>query len=154
MQLKDAQAMRRSTLRRLLLRPTFPLELELHRLDCLGSIGELDTYEYLARERAEVERRPELRPPLLSGHDLMSLGMRPGPAMGALLSEIRERQLEDHLKTKAEAMAWAAARLRAPADSESAPAASDSGPNDPVETQSRPPDLGAETFRGSGRKST
>jgi len=37
MQFKDAPQMRKSTLRRLLLRPTFPLELELHRLDCLGS---------------------------------------------------------------------------------------------------------------------
>ncbi|HEY6167210.1 MAG TPA: CCA tRNA nucleotidyltransferase, partial [Verrucomicrobiae bacterium] len=37
MQFKDAPQMRKATLRRMLLRETFPLELELHRLDCLGS---------------------------------------------------------------------------------------------------------------------
>jgi poly(A) polymerase len=36
MQFKDVKQMRKATLRRLLLRDTFPLELELHRLDPLG----------------------------------------------------------------------------------------------------------------------
>ncbi|HWQ93160.1 MAG TPA: CCA tRNA nucleotidyltransferase, partial [Clostridia bacterium] len=47
MQFKDALSMRKLTLRRLLMRPTFPLELELHRLDCLGSHGRLDVYDFL-----------------------------------------------------------------------------------------------------------
>src|SRR5258706_1598057 len=39
LQLKDAMQMRKSTLRQLLMRPTFPLEFELYRLDCLCSPG-------------------------------------------------------------------------------------------------------------------
>lgn len=111
MQLKDALQMRKSTLRRMLLRPTFKIELELHRLDCLGSHGRLDVYEFLREKAAELERQPEVRPPLLTGHDLIALGMKPGPAMGALLAEIREKQLQDELKTKTDALDWVRKRL-------------------------------------------
>jgi poly(A) polymerase len=111
MQFKDALQMRKSTLRRLLMRPTFPLELELHRLDCLGSHGRLDVYHYLVNQSREMEQRPEIRPPLLTGDDLKRLGMKPGPAMGKLLAEIREKQLQDELKTADQARAWARKRI-------------------------------------------
>ncbi len=107
MQFKDVKQMRKATLRRLLLRPTFPLELELHRLDCLGSHGDLSHYEFLLEQAEELKKKPAIRPPLLTGDDLIKLGMKPGPAMGALLAEIREKQLADELKTKCEAKAWA-----------------------------------------------
>lgn len=113
MQFKDALEMRKSTLRRLLLRPTFPLELELHRLDCLGSHGQLDVYEFLVSNAKELEQKPEIRPPLLTGHDLIALGMKPGAAMGALLAEIREKQLQEELRTKAEARKWARKQISA-----------------------------------------
>ena len=111
MQFKDVKQMRKATLRRLLLRETFPLELELHRLDCLGSHGALDHYEFLAQQAAELEKQPAIRPPLLTGNDLMALGVKPGPVMGALLAEIREKQLQDELKTPRQARAWARKRL-------------------------------------------
>ena len=107
MQFKDARQMRKSTLRRLLMRPTFPLELELHRIDCLGSHGRLDVYDFLVTQARELEQQPEIRPPLLKGDDLIALGMKPGSAMGALLAEIREKQLQDELKTKSDALKWA-----------------------------------------------
>lgn len=112
MQFKDAREMRKSTVRRLLLRPTFPLELELHRLDCLGSHGRLDVYDFLVEQSRELAKQPELRPPLLKGAELIALGMKPGPEMGALLAEIREKQLQDELKTPAAARKWAQARLK------------------------------------------
>ena len=111
MQFKDVKQMRKATLRRLLLRETFPLELELHRLDCLGSHGALDHYEFLVQQAAELEKRPAIRPPLLTGNDLIALGVKPSPAMGALLAEIREKQLQDELKTPRQARAWARKRL-------------------------------------------
>jgi poly(A) polymerase len=112
MQFKDAPQMRKSTLRRLLMRPTFPLELELHRLDCLGSHGGLEIYDFLLAQAEEFSRKPQLRPPLLNGRDLMKLGLSPGPAMGALLAELREKQLQDELKTSAEARQWAREKIR------------------------------------------
>lgn len=127
MQYKDVPQMRRATRRRLALRPTFPLELELHRLDCLGSHGRLDHYELMVREAEALRRRPELRPPLVRGHDLLALGMQPGPALGALLAEIRERQLQDELTTREQALAYARQKLAkavpTPAGSEGTPKA-------------------------------
>jgi len=116
MQFKDALEMRQATLRRLLLRPTFPLELELHRLDCLGSHGRLDVYDFLVEQARLLQQRPQIRPPLLKGHDLIALGMKPGPEMGALLAELREKQLADELKTPGEALDWARTRLAPPAN--------------------------------------
>ena len=111
MQFKDASQMRKATLRRLLMRPTFPLELQLHRADCLGSHGRLDVYDFLVEQSKELESQPEIHPPLLKGEDLIKLGMQPGPAMGALLNEIREKQLQDELKTSEEARAWVKGEL-------------------------------------------
>jgi putative nucleotidyltransferase with HDIG domain len=111
MQFKDVKQMRKATLRRLLLRETFPLELELHRLDCLGSHGDLSHYDFLLEQAEELKKKPAIRPPLLTGDDLIELGMKPGPTMGALLAEIREKQLADELKTSRQAKAWAKARL-------------------------------------------
>ena len=111
MQFKDVKQMRKATLRRLLMRKTFPLELELHRLDCLGSHGDLGHYEYLVAQAVELEKKPAIRPPLLTGTDLIALGVKPGPALGALLAEIREKELQDELKTPRQARAWAKKRL-------------------------------------------
>lgn len=112
MQFKDAPQMRKSTLRSMLMRPTFPLELELHRLDCLGSHGRLDVFDFLVEKSTELQNQPQIRPPLLNGDDLIALGMKPGPAMGSLLAEIREKQLQDELKTPEEARQWVMAVLR------------------------------------------
>ena len=112
MQFKDAPQMRKATLRRLLLRETFPLELELHRLDCLGSHGQLNIYDFLVAQAAELAQQPEIRPPLLTGADLIALGAKPGPALGALLAELREKQLADELKTPAAARAWASTKVK------------------------------------------
>ena len=113
MQFKDVKQMRKATLRRLLLRDTFPLELELHRLDCLGSHGNLEHYEFLRAQAEELKKKPTIRPPLLTGGDLIKLGLKPGPPLGALLDEIREKQLQDELKTPRQAKAWAKKRLAA-----------------------------------------
>jgi tRNA nucleotidyltransferase/poly(A) polymerase len=114
MQFKDAPQMRKATLRRMLLRPTFPLELALHRLDCLGSHAKLDVYEFLQNEIAELDRKPQIIPPLVTGDDLLALGIKPGPAMGELLTEVRDRQLGEELKSRAEALEWLRQRLVAP----------------------------------------
>ena len=113
MQFKDVKQMRKATLRRLLLRDTFPLELELHRLDCLGSHGDLEHYHFLTAEAEQLRHRPEIRPPLLTGNDLIALGMKPGRELGALLAEIRERQLADELTTPRAARAWVRKKLAA-----------------------------------------
>lgn len=111
MQFKDAPHMRKSTLRRMLLRETFALELDLHRLDCLGSHRRLDIYDFLVEQRGHLNDRPHLLPPLLSGHDLIALGVKPGREMGEWLHEVREKQLGEELATADEAREWLRARL-------------------------------------------
>jgi poly(A) polymerase len=110
MQFKDATEMRKSTLRRLLLRPTFPLELALHKLDCLGSHRRLDVYDFLVRQAKELEDQPQIKPPLLKGDDLIAMGFKPGPAMGEVLAELREKQLQDEITTAEQAREWVRAR--------------------------------------------
>lgn len=104
--------MRKATLRRLLLRDTFPLELELHKLDCLGSHNSLELYDFLVEQAAELKKKPKIKPPLLTGNDLIALGMKPGPALGKLLHEIREKQLADELKTSRQAKVWVKRQLQ------------------------------------------
>jgi len=84
----------------------------LHRLDCLGSHGDLGHYEFLVGQAAELQKKPAIRPPLLTGKDLIALGMKPGPALGALLAEIREKQLQDELITPRQARAWAKIKIK------------------------------------------
>ena len=106
MQFKDVKLMRKATLRRLLMRETFPLELELHRLDCLGSHGDLAHYDFLVSQAEALKHQPEIIPPLLSGDDLLALGIPHGKRIGELLHELRDKQLADEIKSVDEARRW------------------------------------------------
>lgn len=111
MQFKDVKQMRKATLRRMFLRPTFPLELELHRLDCLGSSGNLEHYDFARTEWEIVQRQPALLPQLLSGHDLLSLGVTPGRAIGKFLHDLRDKQLAEEITTAKAAREWVQTEL-------------------------------------------
>ncbi len=114
MQLKDAPQMRKATLRRVLLRPTFALELEHLRLDCQASHGKMNLHELLLREQAELASQPALAAPLLRGDDLIALGFVPGPELGRMLEDARDRQLSGELTTRDAALAWAKERAAQP----------------------------------------
>lgn len=101
---KDVRRMRESTLRRFLRQPHFDELLELHRLDCLASHGKLDQYEFVRARRRELP--PEtLRPRrLITGHDLLAAGYRPGPAFARMLEAVEDGQLESRIATPEEAL--------------------------------------------------
>ncbi|MCF7729769.1 MAG: CCA tRNA nucleotidyltransferase [Chthoniobacterales bacterium] len=107
MSFKDVPKMRLSTLRRMMARPTFKDELELHRVDCTSSHGMLDNYELLLQKQSEFASIPLLPQPLVTGRDLMVLGLQPGPEFGKILQIVKEAQLENLIHTKEEAMALA-----------------------------------------------
>ena len=95
--------MRPGRLKRFLRMPDFQLHLELHRLDCLGSHGMLDNYEY-CRKKLEELTLEELHPPrLLSGDDLIAMGLTPGPRFKNMLRAVEEAQLNDEIATKEDA---------------------------------------------------
>ena len=103
---KDVQNMRVSRLKRFLARPTVEDELELHRIDCLASHGNLDNYEFLKRRREDLANEPLIPQPLLTGHDLIALGWKPGPKFKTVLDAVQVRQLEGILRTRQEAISW------------------------------------------------
>jgi len=87
-------------------RPNFADELELHRVDCLGSHGMLDNYEFLIRKQEEFASEPIIPPPLVRGDDLIALGLKPGPVFGEILEAVETRQLESVLRNREEALDW------------------------------------------------
>lgn len=89
----NVQEMRPNRLKRFLRQPDFDLHLELHRIDCLGSHGLLDHYEFCRRKLEEYPEQ-ELRPPrLLTGTDLMEMGFVPGPVFAEILRAVEDAQL-------------------------------------------------------------
>jgi poly(A) polymerase len=102
----DVKRMRESTLKRLMRRPTFRHELDLHRLDCLASDRDLSAWELLVRKREEYGRERISPPPLLTGRDLIRLGWPEGPEIGRILADLEERQLENRITTRGEALDW------------------------------------------------
>jgi poly(A) polymerase len=110
---KDVPNMRVSRLKRFMARPHFADELELHRVDCLGSHGMLDNYEFLKAKAAEFENEPIIPPPLVRGDDLIAMGMKPGPRFGEILEAVQTRQLEGTLREREEALRWVKAEYLA-----------------------------------------
>ena len=106
MSFKDVPNMRVATLKRMMARPTFEDELELHRVDCLASHGMLDNHATLIAKREEFSHEPLIPEPLVTGHDLITLGWKPGPRFAEILSAVQTRQLEGVLHTREEALAW------------------------------------------------
>ncbi|MCW0219374.1 MAG: CCA tRNA nucleotidyltransferase [Prosthecobacter sp.] len=106
MTFKDVKKMRDSTLKRMMARPTWDDELALHRVDCLGSNGLLDNYEFMKEKAEEFSQAPLIPQPLINGRDLMELGWQPGKAMGAALTAVQNAQLEGQISTREEALEW------------------------------------------------
>ena len=101
---KDVQQMRVAKLKRFLARPHMDDELELHRVDCTSSHGLLDNYEFLKAKREEFASEPLIPPPLITGRDLIALGMKPSPRFAEILEAVEIRQLEKTITTPEEAL--------------------------------------------------
>jgi putative nucleotidyltransferase with HDIG domain len=100
------EEMRASTLKRFVRLPHFEEHLALHRLDCLSSHRNLDSYDFV---RQFLEKTPpeQVRPArLLGGDDLQDMGFRPGPMFAQILRSLEDAQLEGQVKTRGEAQAF------------------------------------------------
>ena len=106
MRFADVQRMKQSTLKRFLRLPAFEEHLELHRIDCLSSHGQLDSYEY-SRDQLQSIPPEAIRPtPLITGQDLIEAGYEPGPSFKEILTAIEDAQLEGRLASHEDAMAY------------------------------------------------
>ncbi len=111
---KDVQQMRVAKLKRFMARPNFEDEMELHRVDCTSSHGLLDNYDYLHAKQEEFANEPLIPPPLITGKDLIALGLKPGPRFKEILDAVEVRQLEGTLKDREAALAWLKSDLALP----------------------------------------
>jgi len=101
---KDVRNMRPAKLKRFLRQPYFDEHLELHRLDCMASHGLLDHYAF-CRSKLEEIGPEDLSPPrLVTGRDLIELGLAPGPIFTEILREVEDAQLDGRLQSREEAL--------------------------------------------------
>jgi len=92
-------------LKRLLVHPSACDLLELARVDTLARGGDLSPVmhcEELLRQTPADRLNP---PSLVSGADLIAMGLRPGKLFRQLLEAVRDAQLNEQLSTKDDAMA-------------------------------------------------
>jgi tRNA nucleotidyltransferase/poly(A) polymerase len=101
---KDVQQMRVARLKRFMSRETFEDELELHRVDCQSSHGMLDNYHFLKAKREEFGNEPLIPKPLITGRELIALGLKPGPQFKEVLEAVESRQLEGVLRDRDQAL--------------------------------------------------
>ena len=100
----DVKKMKESTFKRFVRLPKFEEHLELHRIDCLGSHGLLDLYQYTREKMANMPEE-EVRPkPLLTGDDLIAAGYSPSPRFKEMLTAVEDAQLEGTLRDREAAM--------------------------------------------------
>jgi len=106
MRFAHAQRMNQSTFKRFVRMPRFDEHLQLHRMDCQSSHGDLTSYNFTRGKIASMP--PEtIRPaPLIKGDDLITAGYLPGPQFKKILSAVEDGQLEGRLHSKDEAMAF------------------------------------------------
>jgi poly(A) polymerase len=97
MQFMNVQKMRIAKLKRFMAEPTFADELELHRVDCGSSNGFTDNYEFLQAKAAEFAAQPLIPPPLVTGRDLIRLGLTPSPRFKEILEAVQTEQLEGRI---------------------------------------------------------
>ncbi len=104
---KDVPQMKLATLKRFARLDRFEEHLELHRLDCMSSHRNLENYEFMRRFLAETPQEQVHPARLLSGEDLISLGLRPGPKFKEILDRAEDAQLDGKIATHEEALRWA-----------------------------------------------
>lgn len=104
--LNDAPMQPRSQIYPRLTHPGIWELLALHR--ALARIQQLPEDHIVFCENTLRTTPPErLNPPvLLTGHDLKTLGLKPGPSFKQLLDRVRAAQLDEQVTTKDQALAW------------------------------------------------
>jgi poly(A) polymerase len=104
MRFAQAQQMKESTLKKFMRMPRFEEHLELHRMDCQASHGDLTSFDFV-REKMAATPVEVMRPaPLITGDDLIDAGYSPGPQFKEILAAIEDGQLEGRLRDRDAAM--------------------------------------------------
>ncbi len=102
--LVDAATLRASKLKPILVHPGISELLALHRAIALAHARGAEDVEFC--ERMLRDTPPDvLNPaPLVTGEDLIAIGLKPGPVFKRLLDAVREAQLDGQVTTKEQAL--------------------------------------------------
>lgn len=112
MRFMDVMKMRRATLRKMTGAPTFPIELELHRLDCMASHGDLSNLEFLQKFQEQIAGEPALPPPWVTGKDIIAMGIPESPQVGRYRAMAYDAQLEGIIKDRKALLKWIRNEIR------------------------------------------
>jgi poly(A) polymerase len=104
MRFADVQRMKESTLKKFIRMPRFEEHLELHRIDCQASHGDLTSYNFTREKMAALPPEAVRPPALINGNDLIAAGYVPGPRFKEILGAVEDGQLEGRLGSKEEAL--------------------------------------------------
>jgi poly(A) polymerase len=106
MRFGQVQQMNESTFKRFVRLPQFDQHLQLHRMDCLSSHGNLAAYDFTREKIASIPPAAIRPAPLITGEDLIAAGYVPGPKFKEILAAVEDGQLEGRLHNKDAAMAF------------------------------------------------
>jgi tRNA nucleotidyltransferase (CCA-adding enzyme) len=84
------------------------------KADCEGRGGGFDSsaMDWFVQRARALGVEHQAPKPLVLGRHLLQLGMRPGPAVGAVLKDVYERQLDGSVATFEDALALATEIVR------------------------------------------
>ncbi|MBL8848252.1 MAG: CCA tRNA nucleotidyltransferase [Planctomycetaceae bacterium] len=103
--LAEAPQLPAARLKRVLSHPFAGDLLAFMRADVRARRGDATTVEFVERYLAETPADVLNPPPLVTGADLIALGLKPGPDFQSLLERLRDEQLEGRVTTKDGAIA-------------------------------------------------
>lgn len=106
MRFVDWPRMKSATRRRLAAHPLFPMELALHKADCLASHGMLDTHASAQEELARFRAEPRLPDPWINGREIMAMGVPEGPLVGVWRRAAFDAQLEGRFADRDALATW------------------------------------------------
>jgi len=106
MNFMNVTKMRTAKVKRFMARPTFEDEMELHRVDCASSNGLTENYDFLREKAKEFASVPLIPPPLVTGKDLIAMGLTPGPEFKEILEKLQTEQLEGNISNREQALDW------------------------------------------------
>lgn len=100
MRFMNVKNMKLSKLKQFVRQPHFDQLLELHRLDALASNKDLSNYEFVVNFLKTTPNEELCPSKLLTGDDLVEMGLKPGPMFKTLLSALEDAQLEGTVTTR------------------------------------------------------
>ena len=103
-QVRDGGLLELADLKLLMAHESWPSLLELFRADLLATGADRGSYDRVCRRAACIAPNEVAPPPLVTGGDLIALGLEPGSRFGDLLDAVHRAQLNEEIATREDAL--------------------------------------------------